>query len=559
MRTWIAIGLLLGGAGLASAQRASEHELLVRKLLGEFAQRGYAIDGEALRVEVRDPRACEEDVDRQQDLFFRPAHFSGEAGLVSALIDEDLRLSDAQARLTAVQASLHAVPAYYQWDRDALVFPRTALGEAVETMGNREGVVAHELAHALQDQRPGGIEARVQPKERWTDAVNVARCLLEGEAELIALEVLRARKELDLSGLTEEQLERAASLEQRLTGSGSMIYHVGRSVLLRDWKRGGWDAVRARIQSPPPSSEQLLHPNKLGLDTPTEVLPQELEGWTPLFRDVVGELQTFVYLSRLGAPDSAVAACGWDGDCLQVFRNDQRQKLVVWRTVWDSELDAKQFHQALPAKGRAVRHGRWVDLVWSNAPGAAFRVRGKLSAPPEAAPQEADAASTREAERALALRAARDEPRLEGNRWAIPGARLVLRLPEGWTTRHDGAIYAGVSPDVRTRGFRDNVNVQLQPNPLGEDLDAHAKFNREQLAVEPGMTLVSLEKSQAAGRPLLKARFTGTMNLNKLEFECWIFPRQQDQVVITTTTLVSHPAEVKASLRRILESIEFTE
>ena len=63
MRRWIAIGLLLSGAGLASAQQASEHELLVRKLLGEFARRGYAIDGEAQRYNPEDPEHAKREDD----------------------------------------------------------------------------------------------------------------------------------------------------------------------------------------------------------------------------------------------------------------------------------------------------------------------------------------------------------------------------------------------------------------------------------------------------------------------------------------------------------------
>ncbi|MCA8921753.1 MAG: hypothetical protein KDD82_08085 [Planctomycetes bacterium] len=557
MRVWIAVGAFVAGASLGWAQPvASEHELLARKLITELGELGFAVDGEKLAIEVLAPHACEEDVNRQQDLFFRPSHFTGVAGLLSALVDEDVQLSASEARLVAVKGALQSIAAYYQWDRNALVFPRSALNAAVESMGAREALIAHELAHAYQAQRPGGLEALVQSEPRWTDRVHAAHALMEGECELIAMKLLLARKQRDLDAVQEAQLAQGAALEEELSGVGSVVYDLGRRALLREYKRGGWEAVQALVKAPPGSTEQLIHPAKLGADTPTEVPPQALAGWVELHRDVVGELQTYMYLRKLGVERAGLATCGWEGDCLQVLRNEARVMLVVWRTLWDSELDAQQFLQAIPAKGRARRAGRWVDLVWSNGPGVAEAVRGQLAAPPEVPQVEADVASTREAERELAQREADAEARRVGDRWVIPAGKLVLRLPVGWTTQQSGVTYLAFPPRSGSR-FRDNVNVQVQPNPLGTDLDAHVKANAEQLAALPDMTLDTIVKGEAAGRPVLKCTFTGVMNLDKLEFECWIFPREQDQVVITTTALGVREAKLKQALHQILESVEF--
>lgn len=549
--------VLCGGAARAQPV-ANEHELLVRQLLKELADQGFRVDAEALKVEVKPPLACEEDVDRQQDLFFRAGHFTGAAGLLSALVQAEVRLSDAEVRRAAVQGVLRSIPAYYQWDTHALVFPQNALSKATETMGNREAVIAHELAHAFQAQRRGGIPALVQSPPRWTDRVQAARCLMEGEAELIALSVLLGRKGKGLDALTEEHLARGAALEEELTGVGSALYDVGRRALLRAHRTGGWKAVEAQVLDPPSSSEQLLHLNKLGRDLPTEVPGQTLEGFELLYEDVVGELQAYFYLRQLGVDDAGRATCGWDGDRLQVFRDANRQRLVVWRSVWDSEQDAREFAAAIPAQSRVRQSGRWVDVVWSNGLGLAEEVRGRLAPPPEVAASAEDAASTREAERALAERRAKAESSREGTRWEIPQAGVALRLPVSWTTRDRGATFLALAPHGPQVRFRDNVNVQVQPNPIGLDLDDHLKFNRDQLNALPDMEVVDFKKDEVQGRPLLKCRFKGTVDFDKLEFECWIFPREHDQIVITGTVLSVRDQKLKDTVHTILESVEFT-
>ena len=116
----------------------------------------------------------------------------------------------------------------------------------------------------------------------------------------------------------------------------------------------GWPAVeKLYTEYPPQSTEHILHPEKwLAREAPTafEWPPLEkiavLKDWELLDDDVLGEFQWRIVFREQGfAAEAESAAAGWDGDRYAVFkRKDSKATLLLLRTRWDSEKEAKEFY-----------------------------------------------------------------------------------------------------------------------------------------------------------------------------------------------------------------------
>jgi hypothetical protein len=98
--------------------------------------------------------------------------------------------------------------------------------------------------------------------------------------------------------------------------------------------------------------EQVLHPEKYldRVDEPVEVALPEVGRAMPDFEGTLGEFLIRVLLRAGPAGESAAtAAAGWGGDRYAVLGADGGSYRLVWRSVWDSESDAREFRDALKA------------------------------------------------------------------------------------------------------------------------------------------------------------------------------------------------------------------
>ncbi len=134
-------------------------------------------------------------------------------------------------------------------------------------------------------------------------------------------------------------------------------YFDGSAMIKYVKDKGGWNAVTQLYATPPESTEQVLHPQKLigNRDAPIEVKLPEVEhslgdSWQLLEHDVMGELGIRIFLrmwrDREVKSDAAAvsAAEGWGGDHYYYFSNTKSKKdLLVWKTVWDSPTEAAEF------------------------------------------------------------------------------------------------------------------------------------------------------------------------------------------------------------------------
>lgn len=220
-------------------------------------------------------------------------------------------------------------------------------------------VLAHELAHALQDQYTR--LAPVLGMRRQNDRQMAAQAVFEGQANLVMAQTIQP-------DLTPEQLETVvnAMREGARTSQASMPvfsraprfftesmifpYVEGASFIL------AFEARRAAVSDQPygprlpVSTEQVLHPARYAQGD----VPQRLDlggvqpGDTVLYEDNFGEFETRTALEAWGVPADAAqaAAAGWDGDRYRVM-GTRGGTVVVWASAWDSEADAADFERRL--------------------------------------------------------------------------------------------------------------------------------------------------------------------------------------------------------------------
>ena len=227
-------------------------------------------------------------------------------------------------------------------------------------------VMAHELAHALQDQH-FDLERLLEGVEGNEDATQAHAAVVEGEGLGLMLEYILnplGQSFLDIPDLVQmqkDQIEHARQSYDIFRKVPPFIqeallfpYVQGARFLQHYVRRHGWPAVDRLYADLPRSTEQILHPEKYESprDDPTRVapppLPASLEGrWERIYRNVLGEFMLRLVLEQfLEAGPARDAAAGWDGDSVQLYQGANGE-LALWvRSVWDTEQDAVEFFDA---------------------------------------------------------------------------------------------------------------------------------------------------------------------------------------------------------------------
>ncbi len=227
-----------------------------------------------------------------------------------------------------------------------------------------EVLVAHELTHALQDQHYGLPTTSPPLTDSQGDRLIARRALLEGDASLASIAYLRPDLDPDtierfveqVASIPEELRARHPNVPELIRTELAFQYDAGSVFTTAAYLRGGWPAVDAAHRDPPASSEQVLHPEKYfdHRDPPIDVTiggTDELErrGWTRVFEDTFGELDTRVLAGRVFDPVRAAGiAAGWGGDRVRALARGQ-DLVIVWLSAWDTEADAIELADALPA------------------------------------------------------------------------------------------------------------------------------------------------------------------------------------------------------------------
>jgi hypothetical protein len=276
---------------------------------------------------------------------------------------------DAVGRITGLLARDERLEAAYGATGDlaaAAYDPRTdrlyVVSDAV--VANRalvEFVLAHELDHALEDQRFGLPSA----DDLDDDGALAETALIEGSATAAMTDYAAVNLDaLDLLAATEGIDEGTGDVPEAYVDQLTWAYLGGmRFVNALRALAGGWKLVDYALSSrPPATTEQVLHPQKYVHDElPSGVRldpePLRAAGWRPADRGAFGELPT-AQLLELGAQREAAraAAAGWDGDRYELWRRETapaecsypcREDLaLVAKWAFDADADEREFERA---------------------------------------------------------------------------------------------------------------------------------------------------------------------------------------------------------------------
>jgi hypothetical protein len=218
-------------------------------------------------------------------------------------------------------------------------------------------VLSHELRHALQDQHLDTHHALPPSVGDFDDRRLAFMSLLEGDATLVMERFLLRRLGEDASRQTGDlpwPMKAEPDVPQVLHDQMVLPYVAGRGFARALWQRGGGAALKAAWDTPPASTEQVLHPEKY---VAREAARAVEVSYAPPGGKIVAEgvLGEALMRTLLGETAPADAAAGWGGDRYRLW-DVGGGTLLVWRTAWDRAADAEEFRQALLLRLRQV-HG----------------------------------------------------------------------------------------------------------------------------------------------------------------------------------------------------------
>jgi len=213
--------------------------------------------------------------------------------------------------------------------------------------------LAHELVHALQDQR-WDLEARSKYRAGDGDRSEAVSALAEGDATSAMFDVMIARVAPG-QGKTAPDIPDSTFVEQirdgMSHGPAAAAPHIMRSSLAAPYiygtlfvnllrRRGGWSAVDQAWDDAPTTSEQILHADKWLAHEPPMLVPAPTfgslgQGWTVADEDSEGELGARLAFEEWMDPSTAAETSdGWGGD-RAVLLSDGERSAFAWRLRFD--------------------------------------------------------------------------------------------------------------------------------------------------------------------------------------------------------------------------------
>ena len=237
---------------------------------------------------------------------------------------------------------------YYE-PADGTMYMASDLGDE-----EADATLAHELVHALQDQRWNlGERSKYRPGDG--DRSEAVSALAEGDATSAMFDVMIARA-VPGGGKSAVDLPDDVFAEQIRAGMndgpGANAPHVMRTSLAAPYiygtlfvhalrRQGGWNAVDRAWDDPPTTSEQVMHVDKwLAHEPAIRVAPPSFAalgaGWKSADEDSEGELGARIAFEEWLEPRAAAeTALGWGGDRGILVTNGDRAAFA-WRLRYDA-------------------------------------------------------------------------------------------------------------------------------------------------------------------------------------------------------------------------------
>jgi hypothetical protein len=205
-----------------------------------------------------------------------------------------------------------------------------------------EGIVIHELMHALQDQQ-FAIGKRDLALRRDTDANFAFHAFLEGEATLVMLAYLADRSGASVDDLIDNDLllgalTNAASADVSMGAAGPRYfremlkfpYLEGLRYVIAAYKRGGWGEINRLHATPPGTTREILHP---------EESSRPGTRFSVSSQSITEHLGEFHWSFLVGAEN----ARGWVDDSVTIAQNRFCEPTVLVDTRWESPAAAERF------------------------------------------------------------------------------------------------------------------------------------------------------------------------------------------------------------------------
>ncbi len=224
---------------------------------------------------------------------------------------------------------------------------------------------SHEYTHALQDQHFDLEGSRIKDPSQG-DAALGQLAVIEGDATLTSQNWLRQnmseQEQLQLlqDALAQLGTDQLATMPLILRRQLEFPYAEGLVFTTDIWGLGGYDAVNQALQTPPASTEQILHSDKYySQEAPVPVTLPDLSaslgsGFSNVYQQTMGELN--IQVLAAGGEKPAVdipglpaqwphqeVAAGWGGDRLNMYEGPNDAWLIDWQTAWDTQADADEF------------------------------------------------------------------------------------------------------------------------------------------------------------------------------------------------------------------------
>lgn len=260
------------------------------------------------------------------------------------------------------QLLLEQVAGFYDPASDTLFLVQGISNDLVD------GVLVHEMVHALQDQYVD-LDSLVEATRHRNDLGMAVQAAVEGHATLVMYEwmlgeMLGRRVQLsDLPRLSESlgsETLGAAGLEMpELAQAPAVIreqllfpYVAGLEFVQVRWGRAG-GRTPPLGDALPRTTEQVLHPGRWG--APETEVPRPLdftgdapEGWTEIYTDGMGEADIRILLREFSddRERADAAARGWDGDVYRLLEGPSGETFV-WASRWDGSREADEFAAAV--------------------------------------------------------------------------------------------------------------------------------------------------------------------------------------------------------------------
>lgn len=310
----------------------------------------------------------------------------------------------------SLEVGTEQVAGYYDDEAKKLV----VAGSASNLTPYDRVLTAHELTHALTDQRFGFDALVALEDERKDDEATAYLSLIEGDATLMMLlyreEVLTAdeRRQMDrqANGQSSPELDAAPPVIRE-----SLLFPYTRGAQFANalYQRGGTAELDRAYLSPPTSTEQIMHPARyFTRDEPQPVTMPDVgkalgSGWRAIDEGGIGEFDALLIADQfLPETDARDAAAGWDGGRYEAF-DSSKGTLVAMSTVWDSAGEARQAAEAFGdwmrprfgSRGSGYRDGSAVG--WDSPSGAAEVVRSGSKVIVIVGPDRASVAAARRA------------------------------------------------------------------------------------------------------------------------------------------------------------------